>query len=499
VRGPYLLSVDCGLTATKAVLVTSEGEEVATASEPTEVFNAEEASEIDMRAQWLRTAAVMREVVRGARVHQRDIVGVGASGHGGGLYPVDAHGDPVCRAFTSMDARSQEVVDAWAHDGISCYELTRHHPWAGQPVPQLRWLRDNRRDLYDRIRWVLGAKDWVNFNLTGAPNADHTDSSNFGLIDLGSKGYDPRITGSFGIPEASRMLPQLRGAAEVIGAVTARAARETGLAEGTPVVGGLFDVVACALGCGVHGRQAHSVIAGTWNINTSFEEALVATAPSVKCSLGVNGERYAYVESSATSAGTLEWFVAKVLRTFAGNTSQDAVYAAVNEAVRGVDPADSNVLFMPFLHRSYLSRTMDACFLGLRAEHSSAHMLRAIFEGVVFAHRQHLDILAACGLARPVAVLSGGAVNSPVWPAMFADITGVSIETVRAVQAGALGAAICAAVGVGVHASVEDAVRVMVRVRERFEPSARNRSVYDRKYGRYREIIDLFDNRRKNG
>jgi L-xylulokinase len=187
-----------------------------------------------------------------------------------------------------------------------------------------------------------------------------------------------------------------------------------------------------------------------------------------------------------------------VLRGFCGDvTGGESLYDAVNKAVAGVDPADSAVLFMPFLHRSHLSRTMDACFLGLRAEHTAAHMLRAVFEGVVFAHRQHLDILRSSGLARPVAVLSGGAVNSPVWPAMFADILGLSIETTRAAQAGALGVAVCAAAGVGLHAGVEEAAAAMVRVRDRFEPRARENAVYAAKYERYLSMIDLFDNRRR--
>ena len=71
-----------------------------------------------------------------------DVAGIGASGHGAGLYPLDASGAPVCNAFTAMDGRAQLIVDAWARDGVSCYEKTRHHPWSGQPVPQLRWLRD---------------------------------------------------------------------------------------------------------------------------------------------------------------------------------------------------------------------------------------------------------------------------------------------------------------------------------------------------------------------
>ena len=148
---------------------------------------------------------------------------------------------------------------------------------------------------------------------------------------------------------------------------------------------------------------------------------------------------------------------------------------------------------MPFLYRSHLSRTMDACFLGLRAEHTTAHLLRAVFEGVAFAHRQHLDILSSSGLGRGRAVLSGGAANSAVWGAIFSDVTGLVMETTRVAEAGALGAAVCAAVGTGAYGSLAEAVGGMVRSRSRHEPDPAVRALYDEKYAQYRDVIRRFE------
>jgi L-xylulokinase len=125
--------------------------------------------------------------------------------------------------------------------------------------------------------------------LTGEASADHTDASNAGLVNLHTRSHDPAILEAFGIPEAAKILPPLRGSTEVIGRVSTQGAADTGLLAGTPVVGGLFDCIVCALESGVYDDQAHGVIAGRWNINTSFEELLVPAPPSVKCSLGVDG------------------------------------------------------------------------------------------------------------------------------------------------------------------------------------------------------------------
>ena len=495
---PLFLAIDCGLTDTKAIVLDAEGREHGRARAATEVSARGDASEIDMTAQWQRTARVVRAAREEAGAAGRAIACVGASGHGGGLYPVDREGAPVCPAFTSMDGRAQAFLDDMRRAGAGCYQLTRHHPWSGQPTGQLRWLKDNSRELYDRIRWVLGAKDWVNFNLTGEGSAECTDASNDGLVNLHTRTYDPRILEAFGIPEMGAALPPLRGSSEIIGGVCPRAASETGLAAGTPVVGGLFDVIACALGSGVHDGRAHGVIAGTWSINASLEDRLVPTPPSVKCSLSADGAGYAYVESSATSAGNLDWFLRNVMRGLGRGGGEaaggaDEIYAAVNHAVAAIRPGDSEVIYMPFLHPSHLSRTMEAAFLGLRAEHGAGHLLRALFEGVAFAHRQHLEVLASSGLGRLRAVLSGGAAHSPVWSAIFADVTGLEVETAAASQAGALGVAACAARGAGVYATIEEAAGAMVRAGTRYRPEPSARAVYEKKYRRYRDIIRLFD------
>jgi L-xylulokinase len=108
------------------------------------------------------------------------------------------------------------------------------------------------------------------------------------------------------------MLPPVRESASIVGAVTEKAAAETGIPAGTPVIAGMFDVIACAVGSGALTEDAYSLIAGTWNINSAFSARLLAPAPTTKASLGPDSGRFAYVESSATSAGNLAWLVAGI-------------------------------------------------------------------------------------------------------------------------------------------------------------------------------------------
>jgi L-xylulokinase len=481
------LCLDCGLTATKAAVFDAAGRELAAASAATRVRARGAESEIDMEEQWSLAAPLIQAALARARqaAGAGELAGVGVSGHGGGVYPVDADGRPVRAGLTSMDTRAASLVEDWAREGRSRYAVTRHHPWAGQALPQLAWLREAAPADYERIRWALGAKDWMVFRLTGEASTDRTDASNNALLDLATGAYDPALLHLFGVPELEGKLPPVHESAAVVGRVSAAAAAATGLPAGTPVVAGMFDVVSCAVGSGALDARSFALIAGTWNINSAFDARLLATPPSVKTSLGPDAGRFAYVESSATSAGNLAWFLA-ALEELCGPQDEDALYARINAGVDALPPGAGGVTFLPFTHRAHIAPGVDAAFAGLRADHGIFHLLRALYEGVAYAHRAHLEILAQPGLSRARAVLSGGAARSPAWCRIFADVLDRPVETSDAAQAGARGIAIAIAVGTGRHRSYDEATAAMVRPDRCYAPVRERAAAQDAGYARFR-------------
>ncbi len=489
-KGKYFLAIDCGLTDTKVVLFDYSGTEIALAAEKTEVESSGDVSEIDMYGQWEKVCTAIRKLWGITGTRGDEIRGVGVTGHGAGTYPVDHNGVPVRRAITSMDNRAAEYLLDWDKLGISAYERTRHNPWAGQPIPQLLWLKENEKECYERIKWVFSAKNWITYLLTTESCAELTDASNSGCINLQSREYDPFILDTYGIADIEQALPPLRHSTDIVGCVTPQASRSTGLPEEIPVVAGLFDVVSCALGSGVYDEHCYSIIAGTWNINTAIENHLLEAGATTKCSLGADGKSYAYVESSATSAGNLEWFVRNFFKIAGVKKNSDHLYSWINEEVQRRKTDSHSPLFLPFLYASHLAMQTGACFMGLRPEHDVWDMARSLYEGVVFAHCQHLDLLRKTHLMRDSAVLSGGAARSGPWCQMFADITGLSIEVTENTQAGALGVAICTALETGVYSSLEEAVRVMVKKEKKFTPRETERKKYQERYARYLEYVN---------
>jgi len=270
--------------------------------------------------------------------------------------------------------------------------------------------------------------------------------------------------------------------------VSGTAAEATGLPRGTPVVAGMFDVVACAVGSGALDESSASIIAGTWNINSAFDGRLLDLAPSVKTSLGPDAGRFAYVESSATSAGNLEWFLTSVEALAGAGGGRADLYRRIDAEVERLPPGGDGVVFLPFIHRAHVAPGVDAAFAGLRAHHGPFHMVRAVLEGVAFAHRAHLDILAQGGLSRARAVLCGGAASSPAWCRIFADVLDRPVETSDAAQAGARGIAVAVAVGTGRHRSYAEAMAAMVRPGRRFTPDPARAAAHREGYARARDV-----------
>jgi L-xylulokinase len=153
--------------------------------------------------------------------------------------------------------------------------------------------------------------------------------------------------------------------------------------------------------------------------------------------------------------------------------------------VAAVAPAADDPYYHPYLYGSRFGAAMRAGFYGVAGWHGEGHLLRALFEGVAFEHRRHIDVLRNAGIRFDTATLSGGGARSAVWPQMFADVLGIPISVAVCAETGALGAAIAAGVGAGVFADLKDGVRTMTERRASFAPDTAMAAHYGERYRTY--------------
>lgn len=495
----YYIGLDNGGTTTKAAIFDNQGHQLGCCSVATAALTPKpEFVERDMEEMWEANCSVVRGVLEQTGISADDVAGIGICGHGKGLYLWGKDDRPVRNGIISTDNRAYREVERWKSDGTEekVFALSCQHIMNCQPVALLAWLKTHEPENYKKIRYVFECKDYVRFRLTGEARAEITDYSGANFMNLHTRAYDPELLRLFGIEEMEDALPLLCRADEIAGYVTKEASEKCGLKEGTPVVGGFFDINACAIASGVIYPDLICMIAGTWSINEYIRKEAVLDGKVQMNSLFCLPEYYLIEESSATSAGNNEWFVNQLLPEIRKEAKENgkSVYDVVNGWVSEIAPNTFVPVFLPFLMASNVHPNAKASFVGLNVSHTRKHMARSVYEGIAFCHRYHLEKLLATMEEKPRAIrLSGGAAKSPVWAQMFADVMQLSIETVQAEEAGALGCAIASAVATGAYASMDDAVEHMTVVSQAIAPNPDLAEIYNRKYELYVRTIECLD------
>ncbi|MGL5514527.1 MAG: FGGY-family carbohydrate kinase, partial [Sporomusa sp.] len=414
-----------------------------------------------------------------------------------GLYLVGDDGKPVVNGIISTDTRAKEYVVRWYQDGTFDRVLpkTMQSIWAGQPVALLAWFRDHMPEVLTKTKHIFMCKDYIRYRLTGEAYAEITDISGTNLMNVRDVQYDEEILAEFGLAGLLPKLPPIRYSDEICGYVGKQAAEEIGIAVGTPVAGGLFDIDSCAIATGITDEEKLCIIAGTWSINEYISKTPVVSKDLFMTSLYCMKGYWLTTEASPTSSSNLEWFVTHLLD---GDNNQckasgQSVYDYINQLIVTVEPEEAKIVFLPFLYGTNVNADAKACFIGINGWHKKAHILRALYEGVVFCHKAHIDKLLAYR-PKPKAIrIAGGAAKSKAWVQIFADVLQTPIEVTTSTELGTLGAAICAGVATKHFDSFEAAAMSMVKVEWVCTPDLRKKEVYERKYGNYQAVVAQLD------
>lgn len=495
----YYIGLDNGGTTTKAALFDSTGKQIGSCSVGTASLTPEpDFVERDMEEMWDANCKVLRGVLEKTGVSGKDVAGIGVCGHGKGLYLWGKDNRPVRNGIISTDNRAYKYVRQWKEDGTekAVMGITWQHIMNCQPVALLAWLKDNEPDHYGNIKYVFECKDYVRFRLTGEARAEISDYSGANLMNLKTRNYDQKLLRLFGIPEIQDALPPLVRADEIAGYVCAEAAEKTGLRIGTPVVGGFFDINACAVASDVLTPDYVCMIAGTWSINEYVRKTPVLDGRVQMNSLFCLPEYFLIEESSATSAGNNEWFIRQLLPELEKTAKEGgrSIYEIEDEWVEETPPEKFVPIFLPFMMASNVHPNAKGSFVGLNVSHTRKDLARSVFEGITFCHRYHYEKLLATRDVPPKAIrLSGGAAKAKVWTQMFADVMKTPVETVSVDEAGALGCAIASAYATGEYTSLNEAVKHMTKVEKPVFPDPEKEKIYDRKYHLYVRTIECLD------
>ena len=488
----YLLGIDIGTSGTKTLLVDEDGNTRASKLVEYPLLTPQPGwAEQHPEEWWRATCQSIQAVLRKSRVKPAEIKGVGLSGQMHGSVFLDEKGNVVRPCILWCDGRTAAECDEIMRTvgPQRMHELVSNPALAGFTAPKVVWLRNHEPEKYAKVRQILLPKDYIRYRLTGAYAAEVSDAAGTVMFDVKNRRWCNELLELLKIP--SEWLPPVYESYDVCGHVAPSAARATGLAKGTPVVGGGADNTCGAIGSGI-------VIEG--RVMTSLGSSGVLFTPTDTPRVDPQERLHTFCHSTRRqwylmgcmlSAGmSLRWYrdqMAEVERAAAKKKQAD-VYDILMAQAQKTPLGAEGLFFLPYLmgerspHKDPFAR---GAFVGLSFRHGKTHMVRAIVEGVTFALRDSLEIMRGLGARLEQVRLIAGGAKSPFWRQVVADVFGLQIAIPKNTEGPAMGAAILAGVGAGVFGDFFETTERILPIASYADPNPQRHEQYDEFYSQF--------------
>jgi xylulokinase len=482
----YWLGIDIGTGGTRALLSDAAGGELAAVTAPHEEMRMEHPLWAEQRPEnWVEAAAIaIRGALAKSGVRGENIRAVGLSGQMHGLVILDSANAVIRPSLIWCDQRSQPQVD-YINQKLGASKILgaiANPVLTGFTLPKLLWVRDNEPHHFERVRRLLLPKDYVRYWLTGEFATEVSDASGTALLDVVHRRWSFEMVDGLGLDR--EILPTLYESSDITGTISAQAAELTGLAAGTPVVGGAGDQAAGAVGNGIVEPGIASCTLGTSGVVFAHTDT-----PSWDSQGRVHTFCHAvrdkwHVMGVTQGAGlSLQWFRNQLAP---GNTYDQLMDEA------SAAPAGSQGLFwLPYLmgeRTPHLDALARGGWIGLTAKHARADLIRAVVEGVSYSQKDCLEIIEKLGVDVSVVRASGGGARSPFWRQILADVFAKPVARLTTQEGSAYGAALLAMVGTGEFATVPEACAATIREAERLLPRPLESAIYASGYETYRTL-----------
>lgn len=491
----HLVGIDLGTSACKAIVMGEDGRVLGTGTAEYPLLQPQPTwAEQDPEAWWRGCGLAVRAALSAAGCTGADVSAVGLTGQMHGAVLLDGADAVIRPALIWCDQRSAPQAEALgARLGQErIIELCANPALPNFTVTKLLWVRENEPAHFARVRRVLLPKDFIRLRLTGVAAAEVSDASGTLAFDVAGRRWSREMCDLVEVP--LEWWAEVGESPEVSARVSAAGAEATGLAVGTPVVGGAGDQAAGAVGNGIVSPGLVSVTIGTSGVVFAATDGVVRDPLGrlhTFCHAVPGGWHVMGVTQAA--GGSLQWwrngFCAPELAVAAA-TGEDPYEILCREAER-VPAGALGLVFLPYLmgertpHTDPLARGV---FYGITARHGRAEFARAVLEGVSQSLRDCLGLIEDLGCPAREVRMTGGGARSALWRRIQAEVFARPVRGMRGQEGPAMGAAILAAVGGGAYASVPEACAALVRAGEETRPTPDGVAAYIEQGEVYREL-----------
>ena len=430
----------------------------------------------------------IRELTKNCNM--QDIEGISFSGQMHGMVILDENDKVIRPAILWNDGRTQAECDYLNHEigreKISSY--TANMALTGFTAPKLLWVRKHEPENFAKIKKIMLPKDYIAYMLSGIHCTDVSDASGMLLLDVKNKRWSKEMLDLCGLKE--EQMAKVHESYEVVGTLSAKAAKELGLPETVKVIAGGGDQAVAAVGTGTVGVGKCNVSLGTSGVVfISSEKFAVDDQNALHAFCHADG-KYHFMGVMLSAAASNKWWMDEIIGT--------KEYAKEQKGIEKL--GENNVYFLPYLmgeRTPHNNPNARGTFIGMTMDTTRADMTQAVLEGVAFALRDSFEITKNLGVSLERIRINGGGAKSPLWCKIIANVLNVKVDKINSEEGPAFGAAILAAVGCGKYASVEEATGKLIKVIETTEQDSETVKLYNKKYEVFKQLYptlkEMFD------
>lgn len=444
--------------------------------------------EQDVDEWWQALAASTRAALARSGIDPAQIAGIGFDATSATLVALDGAGKPLRNAIMWADVRASEQagraseIDHWAR----LYNGEGKDPASAEWfVFKAMWLKENEPDVWARSAWILDAPDWMGLRLTGRPAVNLCSASLKMYHNNDHGGFPVDFYERLGVGDLMDKMPsQVNAMGEPLGTLSPEAAEELGLVAGTPVAQGGIDAEAGMIGMNVLAPGRMALITGSSN-------CLLAQSAIPLYGAGMFGAhtdalvrgQYTIEASQASTGSVIRWFLENSAKDLveAAKNGGPSPYEVLNEASKDIPPGSDGVLVLEYFqgNRSpYTDAKARGTITGLTLSHRREHIYHAIQEATCYGLELNLRTMRAAGYEPRAITACGGALSSPEWLKMHADVTGLEITVTEIQDAPTLGSAMMGALAAGRFADLQEAADAMVHYSAVIKPDPARHEEY---------------------
>jgi FGGY-family pentulose kinase len=492
---PFLIGIDAGTGSVRVGIFDTLGHPVTfSVKEYKTDFPRPGWAEQDPDEWWSSLKDAVKDAVFKCGINVDDIAAIAVDGTSSTVVCLGDDRRVLRKAILWMDNRSSKQAQKIFQSGDDVLKRTQAGVSAEWFIPKALWIKENEESIYEETRYFMEQVDWINYKLTGDLSLSINHITHRWFYNERTGGWPEDLYSSIDLHDFTAKVPKrVLKLGEIIGVLSASAARELGLKKGIVVAEGGCDAYLGMLGLNVVKPGRAALIAGSSHVLLPITDKDIY----IKGIFGVHPECVIpglnVMEGGQVSSGSIvNWFK----NNFTKNEELEAQrkglghYEVLNHLASQVPLGSEGIVVLDFWQGNrnpYTDYMVQGAIWGLTLKHKTAHLFRGIMEGVAYGTENILRTLSENGVEMNAVYICGGTTKSDVWLQIHADVSNIPFIIPEFTEATIMGSAICAAKGAGVHTSLEEASNAMVRVARTVEPETKNHEKYEFYFDKYRK------------